>query len=384
MLKRFEVSNFRNFRSKLILDLTDVAGYQFNSECISAGYLGKILIYGRNATGKTNLGSAISNIGSMLYTRPPFDDRYFINVDTDEKIATFFYSFQFDNDEIEYYYEKTSAIVTIKERLTINRRVIFDIDYNDQNNATINLGSINAETLNYQRYIDALSSDETEESTPEAQPSFLRWLIANAAFPADSPLMRLYYFVRRMRFISGPNTNRYGRAFLDSFYENLSSGDNLLDFESFLNIMGIPCKLRIERLPDDRFELYFDHGQKKVPFRETASSGTLGLMDVYRRIILSQGITPTFLYLDEFDAFYHYEMAEKVVEYFKQAMPHCQVILTTHNTNLMSNHIMRPDCLLILSSQGKLTSLMNATPRELREGHNLEKMYISGEFKLYE
>ena len=196
--------------------------------------------------------------------------------------------------------------------------------------------------------------------------------------------MRLYYFVRRMRFISGPNTSRYGRAFLDSFYENLSSGHNLLDFESFLNIMGIPCKLRIERLPDDRFELYFDHGQKKVPFRETASSGTLGLMDVYRRIILSQGITPTFLYLDEFDAFYHYEMAEKVVEYFKQAMPHCQVILTTHNTNLMSNHIMRPDCLLILSSQGKLTSLMNATPRELREGHNLEKMYISGEFKLYE
>ena len=384
MLRRFEVSNFRNFKSKLVFDLTDIAGYQFNSECISGGYLGKALIYGRNATGKTNLGSAISNIGSMLYVRPPFDDRYFINVDTDEKIATFFYSFQFDNDEIEYYYEKISAIVTIKERLTLNHQVVFDIDYNERNNATINLGLINAETLNYQRYEDAFSSDETEEGSPETQPSFLRWLIANAALPADSPLMKLYVFVRRMRFISGPNTSLYRRMPYDPFYESLNSGDNLLDFESFLNAMGIPCKLRIERLPDDRIELYFDHGQKKVPFRQTASSGTLGLMEVYRRVILSQGKAPSFLYLDEFDAFYHYEMAEKLVEYFKRDMPHCQVILTTHNTNLMSNHLMRPDCLFILSGQGKLTPLMNATLRELREGHNLEKMYISGEFKRYE
>ena len=45
---------------------------------------------------------------------------------------------------------------------------------------------------------------------------------------------------------------------------------------------------------------------------------------------------------------------------------------------------MRPDCLFILSGDGRLTPLNEATARELREGHNLEKMYISGEFKNYE
>lgn len=57
-----------------------------------------------------------------------------------------------------------------------------------------------------------------------------------------------------------------------------------------------------------------------------------------------------------------------------------QVILTSHNTNLLSNRIMRPDCYFILTKD-KLCSLANATERELREGHNLEKLYMSGEFK---
>ena len=40
---------------------------------------------------------------------------------------------------------------------------------------------------------------------------------------------------------------------------------------------------------------------------------------------------------------------------------------------------MRPDCYFILTEH-RLTSLINATRRELREGHNLEKLYMSGEF----
>ena len=90
------------------------------------------------------------------------------------------------------------------------------------------------------------------------------------------------------------------------------------------------------------------------------------------------------MYIDEFDAFYHYEMSENMIQYLKVKYPNSQVILTTHNTNLMTNSIMRPDCLFILSTYGTLTPLCDATERELREGHNLEKLYISGEFKAYE
>ncbi len=86
----------------------------------------------------------------------------------------------------------------------------------------------------------------------------------------------------------------------------------------------------------------------------------------------------SFMFIDEFDAFYHFELAESIVQVLKK-MKNTQVILTSHNTNLLTNRIMRPDCYFILTKD-KLTSLANATSRELREGHNLEKLYMSGEF----
>ena len=84
------------------------------------------------------------------------------------------------------------------------------------------------------------------------------------------------------------------------------------------------------------------------------------------------------MFIDEFDAYYHYELSETIVKLIEK-MSHCQAILTSHNTNLLSNRIMRPDCYFILSD-GRLTSFANATKRELRAGHNLEKLYMSGEF----
>ena len=77
-------------------------------------------------------------------------------------------------------------------------------------------------------------------------------------------------------------------------------------------------------------------------------------------------------------------MAEKLVKYLQMEYKNTQIVFTSHNTNLLTNKLLRPDCLFILSRSGRLTALCDATQRELREGHNLEKMYISGEFKEYE
>ena len=74
----------------------------------------------------------------------------------------------------------------------------------------------------------------------------------------------------------------------------------------------------------------------------------------------------------------YYELAEKIVKLLEDKVK-CQTILTSHNTALMTNKIMRPDCYFILT-RDRLVSLSNATQRELREGHNLERLYMGGEF----
>ena len=84
------------------------------------------------------------------------------------------------------------------------------------------------------------------------------------------------------------------------------------------------------------------------------------------------------LFIDEFDCSYHFELSEKIVEKLK-SLPHTQVILTTHNTNLLSNELIRPDCGFIIDGK-KIKSLNNLTEKELREVHNLEKLYQAGHF----
>ena len=73
------------------------------------------------------------------------------------------------------------------------------------------------------------------------------------------------------------------------------------------------------------------------------------------------------------------ELAEKIIRHTIDSV-NIQTVFTSHNTGLVDNSIMRPDCYLLLTN-GKLKSLVDLTSRELREAHNLEKMLRNGEFK---
>lgn len=384
MLKKFAVRNYKNFKDEIKIDFGNVAGYQFSTDCISDNTIAKILIYGRNATGKTNLGRAIMDIVSVMFGGPMLmSNGVFLNADSEVDFAEFSYTFVFDGNELIYRYKKFSNQELRDEELIIDGTTIFKCDFFNVEYHFNNLKCVNAETAKVERYMQSLLESEDTEDNLGVKLPFLRWLISNVALTNDSILLRLANYVRRMVRITVGNGRPYhARGMNDQFHMFLENPEKLKDFESFLNAMGIECKLILEKLPDGQRELYFKH-KKLVPFYENASSGTLALADLYRRII-SRTWDASLMYLDEFDAFYHYEMAENVIKFFKKRYPSCQMIMTSHNTNLMTNRLMRPDCMFILSRKGTLTALCNATTRELREGHNLEKMYISGEFDKYE
>lgn len=382
MLKKFILKNYKNFKDEISINFENTEGYQFSADCITDGTVSKILIYGRNATGKTNLGNALMDIHATMFGIPHYNGgSSILNADSTEDSANFSYEFKFGSNTLLYHYARFSDQELKDEELIIDGVTIYKCDFEKGKYEFDNLKLIDAETANVDRYLQSMDGDG-EEGIQEPELPFLRWLISNMAWNKDSILIKLSDFVRRMRMTTAGNGMIRSRRTNDVFYESLEDPARLKDLEDFLNEMGIECRLVLEKLPDGRKELYFLHDQL-IPFYETASSGTFSLVDLYRRL-LSKSWNPSFIYLDEFDAFYHYEMAEKVINFFKRSYPKCQIILTSHNTNLMANRLMRPDCLFILSRAGTLTALCNATERELREGHNLEKMYISGEFERYE
>lgn len=384
MLKKFEVKNYRNFKDTIEFDLSKVGGYQFSTDCLADHMIGKALIYGRNATGKTNFGSAIFdityNIGLVRLFRFPTKKSTYLNADSMEKCAEFKYCFQFGKDELIYRYRKTSEMNLCDEELILNGDKCFYYNFLSKEANFDNLKALNADTIVVERYLETVNTSEENEIIFTVP--FLRWLINNTTLPTDSVLFKLETYVKEMVMLTVGNTLafRTGKNG-DAFFESLEDKNALNDFQEFLNAMGVECELVLKSLPDGERELYFKH-KRLVPFFENVSSGTMALYNLYRRLAITKNAS--FLYIDEFDAFYHYEMADNVVKYFKKKYPQCQVIMTTHNTNLMTNRLMRPDCLFILSRNGKLTALCDATPRELREGHNLEKLYISGEFGRYE
>ncbi|MBR5949747.1 MAG: AAA family ATPase [Clostridia bacterium] len=378
MLTRFEVENYKNFKDRLVLDFSDAAGYKFNEDCIIGEVLGKIIICGRNATGKTNLCRAISDI---RYGRPimqRFDAVSFLNADSDRGRASFSYEFKFGTDRVTYCYKKTSPSTFVHEKLEINGECVFELNHEKAEFDKLNLELIEAEHMNLAIYLEELKTRVVDEIS--AVPSFLMWLFANGAYSEGSAMKALRYYIQRISVLSAP-------VFVGalSIRRGFNSESEVRGFEKFLNEMGINCKLQLEQLPDGGSELYVIHEKRKIPFEQTASSGTRTLARIYSIIDYARNRgEPSLLMLDEFDAFFHYELSERIIRYLKSEMPRTQIVLTTHDTNLMSTRLMRPDCLFILSRDGRITPLMKATKRELREGHNLEKMYISGEFADYE
>ena len=152
---------------------------------------------------------------------------------------------------------------------------------------------------------------------------------------------------------------------------------NVENLEKFLNKSGVECKLTVVKESGEDV-LAFDFGNKKISFLKIASQGTRVLTLLYfwlQRV--KQENSVSFLFIDEFDAFYHHELAETIIEELKSTG--IQFVLTTHNTALMSNDFLRADCFFIMKKDS-IVSLPNATDKEIREVHNLEKMYKGNSF----
>lgn len=115
----------------------------------------------------------------------------------------------------------------------------------------------------------------------------------------------------------------------------------------------------------------------RIPFQWVASTGTRNLELQY--YWLKEMDNASFVFIYEFDAFYHHELSYKICKRLFEG--NNQVFVTTHDTFLLSNDLLRPDCFFILRNN-EIKAICDLTDKELRFAHNLEKLYRGGTFGL--
>ena len=369
MLKSFSVQNYKNFQNRVTLDFTKSRDYRYNESCVKDGILNKVLIMGRNASGKTNLGYALFDIVFTLtekITEEHQRDRIsFINGSSNSPEAAFRYEFQNGSDEIVYEYRKTEPAVLTYESLRLNDRTVFEFDYHTGTRDVKGLSEYNAKSLSFESIDGSLSVLKyVARSTPQSD---------------SSPMHFVMDFVSRMLYYRCTYDGNRFIGFFDNirYIDEYIIGNNLVqDFQRFLHDTGgIDMKLDVESNSFQKI-LVQRLKYKTIPFDYNKSSGTHSLELYYYWSRRFDEVS--FLFIDEFDAYYHYELAERIVRRTVESVD-AQAVFTSHNTGLVDNSIMRPDCYLILED-GKLKSLVDSTTRELREAHNLEKMLRNGEF----
>jgi hypothetical protein len=371
MLFRFSVKNFKNFQDEFVFDLSDTKNFEFNTQCVKNGIVNNALIYGPNGVGKSNLGFAIFDIISNVSDKNRMSEYYmnYLNARCSQDISEFKYEFKFGEDIAFYSYGKKNVDEFIYEIFAINGNVVISYDRRNNNDNKAMIGLNGTSTLNKDISLIKIS--------------IIKYIKNNSVLVSDndnSVFNKFIEFIDNMLYFRTLDDKIYqGYEFGGhDIFEDIVIGSRLNDFELFLNSAQIDCKLGVIEI-NGKKRVVFDFGTRTIDFWENCSTGTRSLSIFYfwlLKISIKKN-KPSFIFIDEFDAYFHQEVSNIVVK--KLIGLDFQTILTTHNTSLMNNDLLRPDCYFVMSGN-KISSFSSLTEKDIRKAHNIEKMYRAGAF----
>ncbi len=366
MLKSFSVENFKGFKDKIVFRLGEPKNYGFNQELITNGCISKGIVMGINAGGKSNLGLAIFDIVCHLTDKEQLTRNYdcYLNLDGKKAYAEFEYTFLFYGVELVYRYRKSSPGHLVEEQLFIDGQEVIYYDFYRDDGFTALEGS---ETLNH----TIINESDISRVKYVSNNSILADTKENHVFQAFMD------FVNRMLLFYSLDERGY-QGFMtgaQSISEGIIESGRLQDFQQFLQENDITYRLK-EKMVNGQKEMYCCFGDNEINFFTIASTGTKSLALFYYWYIKMRDAS--FVYIDEFDAFYHFEISWNIVMRLREIVG-TQIFISTHNTDLISNDLLRPDCYFIIQD-GKLWSVAESTDKDLRKAHNLQKMYKAGAF----
>lgn len=362
MLEKFAVTNYRGFEKRIEFDLGAVKNYEFNQFAVKNDIVKNGLIYGPNGCGKSNFGLAIFDIINHLGHKMKQGDYYvnFAHLAHKDIPVEFEYYFRFDELKICYQYAKNHAGRLVSETLIVGNKVVFT-------------KKANSVDIDEEFSVSSRKKKEIEKSDNAI--SIINFIMSSYPLDKNHYLMKLLDFVDHMLFFRNPEGNEFIGLIAKNYstHEYIIQNNLIEDFSNFLEeVSGQSFDFS-----DDGVNLFVNIKDNKELFNIIESTGTKSLVLLY--FWYKNINNASFVFVDEFDAFYHFDLAYRVCK--KLFTLNCQFFLSSHNTYLMTNDLLRPDCNFILD-KNLIKPLYKCTEKELRFGHNIEKLFRGGTFNV--
>lgn len=367
MLRKFAVTNFRGFANRIEWELSNPSNYEFSQYAIKDGIIKNAIIYGPNGSGKSNFSFAMFDIVNHLTQKHKEPDFYlnFPYASQLDQPVKFEYTFQFEDDLLEYEYTKSRSGNLLTEDVVVN-----GVNMIHRQEGKI---SCDSSLMINKNAIEAILKENDNNV------SVISFLLASIPLSSTHYLIKLRDFVNSMLWFRNLDVRGYIGLQTSStiLEEYIIKNGYVEEFAKFLkDISGQQFDFSLTKA-DDKY-LTCKIGNGSILFNQLESTGTRSLKLLFYWITNLK--EASLVFIDEFDAFYHFKLAFAVCKQLF-AMDNCQVFMTSHNTYLMTNDLLRPDCNFILDNN-KIKPLNQCTDKELRFGHNMEKLFRGNTFKV--
>lgn len=405
MLLMFKVKNYTSFKNESILDLRAAAYVQHPSHIIPVndklGLLKTTAIYGANASGKSNLISAMFFFEQYIFTqfisKKESDFETVTNdlniklepfelADNKNEASEFDIIFLNNGKQIQYGFECTSKEV-LNEWLYIDDKKVFE-----RNGTDLSFGNKYSKILSaYKKlpserlYIAVLEYFLDNEARKIILDDFISF------FSSKYNVFSEILFESTVKGLAGSVglseklvTNTSYRKKVEYYLRLIDVGIKRLDVETETIINERTGRKKKEKIIKTVHNIYNDMGniigEKKFDLRQE-STGTLRFLAYIQNIIEMVTNGGVFI-VDEMSARLHPLLTKLIVDIFSSAQDSkAQLIFTTHDISLLNKEQFRRDEVVFVDKNERGESALYAlSDLKVREDATFSKDYLQGKY----
>lgn len=370
MLTKMGIQNFKSFKNFTSIDFKSTNYKILNTTNVNHnGILKGAIFVGGNATGKTNIITALKLLLDLLFREKFINMGVYKCLFGKSSNIILNYEFNIENNIINYNIEYDTKKKFMVEKLLLNNESILE-----------RIGQSGRSKI----------TDNQIHENLDNQTLLLRTIYFNTKFNKFPILISWFDYLLNSIYLDAAlrarlhNTNDYLdiREYLDRNGENEINGFfKKYNFEQVIEYskksVGDITSIEVE----DNKDIFFKRQGvgEPIPYllESLGNKNLLNMLPSFFYVIKNGGM----LIIDEFSSAFHNELEELLVRYFMQSSKNAQIFIVSHSSNLLSNTVFRPDQEYAVEFNGNEGSFINRFSNEKpREAQNIEKMYLNGIF----